>query len=212
MSTSRGGEARLRPHVLSMGSAWLPADESPRLSTRRGKAKRMTFSKDTTGPETGNAETGLGASSVSIVVPVYREAENLPHLIPAIAARMSAAGLVYEIILVDDDSRDGTEQVAADLAKEYPLRLLVRRNERGLSTAVIHGFRHARGDILVCMDADLSHPPELIASLVAAVRSNEADFAIGSRYIPGAFGIHRTLYPAPRAANDTTDKADCRGH
>lgn len=151
---------------------------------------------------------------MSIIVPTYREAENLRPLVTRITAAMHAAGLDHEIIIVDDDSRDGTEDICAELAdpgsafygnhpvrppsSTLPLRLIIRRGERGLSTAVLHGFSLARGEILVCMDADLSHPPESIPRLVSALGEPNADFVIGSRYVPGArtdehWGILRWL-------------------
>jgi dolichol-phosphate mannosyltransferase len=133
----------------------------------------------------------------SIIVPTYREAKNLPHLVPRIAAALSSAGVSHEIVIVDDNSRDGTEAVCAALAEDYSVRLLVRAHERGLSSAVLHGMQQARGDVFVVMDADLSHPPEKIPELLAAVQS-DADFAIGSRYVRGGsvvggWGLFRWL-------------------
>jgi dolichol-phosphate mannosyltransferase len=121
---------------------------------------------------------------VSVIVPTYGEAENLPVIVPQVAAALAGAGLRGEIIVVDDNSPDETPQVCAQLATEYPLRLLVRTNERGLSSAVIHGIRNARGSRLLVMDADLSHPPEKVPELFEAL-NNGADFVIGSRYVAG---------------------------
>ncbi len=105
--------------------------------------------------------------TVSIVAPAYREAQNLPELCERIAAAMEAAALAYEIVVVDDASDDGTETVARRLIDEgHPLRLLVRLEERGRTGAALHGLTRARGDILVCMNADLSHPPEKLIDLV----------------------------------------------
>jgi dolichol-phosphate mannosyltransferase len=122
---------------------------------------------------------------ISVVVPTYREAENLGVLVPRIAAALAQADLEGEILIVDDNSPDGTPQVCAELAARYPMRLLVRTEERGLSSAVVHGMRQARGDVLVVMDADLSHPPEKIPDLVRALTEQQADFVIGSRYVKG---------------------------
>jgi dolichol-phosphate mannosyltransferase len=123
----------------------------------------------------------------SIIVPTYKEAPNLRALVERIAQAMGPTGEAYEVIVVDDNSRDGSDQIMAELAGEgKPVRLITRVDERGLSSAVLEGFHHARGDVLVCMDADLSHPPEAIPKLVEAVRRDGADFAIGSRYVPGA--------------------------
>ncbi len=135
---------------------------------------------------------------VSVIVPTYCEADNLPLLIPQIAGALAAAGLHGEILIVDDDSPDATAAVCAELARNHAVRLLIRKGERGLSSAVLHGMRAAHGAVLVVMDADLSHPPEKIPALVEAIRSGGADFAIGSRYVPGgktdaAWGWSRRL-------------------
>jgi len=147
----------------------------------------------------GNDRDPCAPPAVSVVVPTYREADNIPMLVPRIHQALVGADLPAEIILVDDDSRDGTvEAVAALAARQLPVRLEVRTAERGLSSAVLHGFRQARGEFLVCMDADLSHPPEKIAELIAPLHSGEADFTIGSRYVAGAstdasWGLFRWL-------------------
>ncbi|MCU0980415.1 MAG: glycosyltransferase, partial [Pirellulaceae bacterium] len=104
----------------------------------------------------------IAAPVVSVVIPAYREAENLPVIIPRLSLALSKANLEAEIIIVDDYSGDGTAQVCQDLAKQYPVRLETRQNERGLSSAVLHGLRRAKGDVLIVMDADLSHPPEKV--------------------------------------------------
>jgi dolichol-phosphate mannosyltransferase len=135
---------------------------------------------------------------VSVIVPTYREAENLPVLVPKISDALERAGLTGEILIVDDNSPDDTEPCCRELALSYPLRLLIRREERGLSSAVVHGLRQARGRVLVVMDADLSHPPEKVPDLVGAVESGQGDFVIGSRYVAGGsteegWGVYRWL-------------------
>ncbi len=136
---------------------------------------------------------------VAIIVPTYREAENLRLLVPRIVQALSAATTAYEIIVVDDDSQDGTLAVLAELAGQgCPVRLITRVGERGLSSAVLRGFAEAKGRYLVCMDADLSHPPEALPQLLAAVREPDVDFVIGSRYVPGGstdetWGVFRWL-------------------
>src|SRR6185369_7424099 len=99
--------------------------------------------------------------NVSIIIPTYREVENLKKLIPRIVAVMNLRKDAYEILIVDDHSRDGTEDLVQQFAHQgIPLSLYVRLEERGLATAVLFGMRKAKGLILVCMDADLSHQPE----------------------------------------------------
>jgi dolichol-phosphate mannosyltransferase len=116
----------------------------------------------------------------TVVVPTYNESANLPKLVERICAALPAT----EIVVVDDASKDGTADVARDLAKKYPVRVVERIDERGLSTAVLRGMEEARTDLCVVMDADLSHPPEAIPKLVKAVQDG-ADVAVGSRYVPG---------------------------
>ncbi len=128
------------------------------------------------------------APSVSIIVPTYNEAANLPLLVQGIASVFAkvAGGWVWEVIVVDDDSRDGTREVLGELAGRYPqLSYNIRGGERGLSSAVLAGMSLARHEYLVVMDADLSHPADAIPAMVEKLARNEADFVIGSRYVAG---------------------------
>lgn len=125
------------------------------------------------------------AVQISVVVPTYREVENIPVLAAQIDAALAAAGYAYEIIIADDESGDGTAAVCRALAARLPLRLLSRTAERGLSAAVIDGIGIAGGEVVIVMDADLSHPAEKIAELAALLLGREADFAVGSRYVKG---------------------------
>ncbi len=129
--------------------------------------------------------------AVSIVVPTFREAANIPRLAERIEAALSGSGIAWELLLVDDDSGDGSEAVAAELGRRLPVRLVTRRRPpRDLSLSVIEGIRLCRFDRLVVMDADLSHPPERIADLLAALGA-DCDMVVGSRYAPGGL-IDRT--------------------
>lgn len=115
----------------------------------------------------------------SIVVPTYNERQNLPRLVEAIAKHMPAP---YEIIVVDDSSPDGTAELAEDLAKTHPVRVLRRPAKSGLGSAYRDGFALAQGDVVFEMDADLSHDPRFLPALVDAIERG-ADVAIGSRYV-----------------------------
>ena len=121
--------------------------------------------------------------SLSIIVPTYQEAENLPGLLERIDAVRREYGLSLEVLIMDDDSQDGTEEVIAGQPRDW-VRLVVRKTNRGLSAAVLDGFRQARNDVLLVMDADLSHPPEKIPEMLEALCAG-ADFVLGSRYVPG---------------------------
>ena len=123
------------------------------------------------------------SSSVSVIVPAYCEAENLQLLIPRIVESFKRTGNLLEIIVVDDNSPDETVAVCGDLSETFPLRLHVRKCEKGLSSAVIAGMRLARGSVFVVMDANLSHPAEKAPELVAQLSDDQVDFVIGSRYV-----------------------------
>lgn len=126
---------------------------------------------------------------ISIVVPTYREADNLPLVARAVDEAFLGLAQEYELLFIDDDSRDGSEAICADLATRLPVRMVVRRGERGLATAMIHGIEVSAGDIVVVMDADLSHPASAIPEMVRRLQSGESDFVLGSRYVKGG-SIH----------------------
>jgi dolichol-phosphate mannosyltransferase len=121
--------------------------------------------------------------AVSIIIPTRNEAENVKPLVGAIVDNDVPFS---EILFVDDASTDGTISAIQSLAKTHPIRLLEQSaSEPGLAAAVMIGARAATGDILLVMDADLSHPPDRINDLLGQVRDNAADMVIGSRYVPG---------------------------
>lgn len=135
---------------------------------------------------------------ISLIVPTLNEALNLP----ALAERVDAALRLrrYELLIVDDNSRDDTVAVCAELSQKFPLRLMTRTQPKnGLSGAVLHGMAEARGDVFVVMDADLQHPPEKLPELIGFIERDEADFVIGSRYIAG--GSIETGWTFYRALN-----------
>ena len=140
---------------------------------------------DNTPREPNDAENPNPRQTVSIIVPTYREAANIPRLAERIHAALSETGIAWELLLVDDNSEDGSEAVVAELAHRLPVRMVTRRQPpRDLSLSVIEGIRLCRFDRLVVMDADLSHPPERIADLLAALDA-DCDMVVGSRYAPG---------------------------
>eukprot|EP01137_Pigoraptor_chileana_P008615 Opistho-2@55706 len=136
-------------------------------------------------------------TEVSIIVPTFKEAENVKMLCERIFSVCREAGISAELIIVDDNSEDGTDVAVSELAVEYPVRLHTRRHARGLSSAVLLGFELAKYDTLVVMDADLSHPPETIPAIVQPILNGEVEFALGSRYTEGGgtkdWPLHRRI-------------------
>jgi dolichol-phosphate mannosyltransferase len=123
-------------------------------------------------------------ASLTVILPTLNEADNLLLIVPRIAA--AVAGRSFEILVVDDNSQDATPRVCAELSGRFPLKLFVRPEPRdGLSGAVLEGMSRASGDYFVVMDADLQHPPEKIPELLAPLERGDAEFVVGSRYVPG---------------------------
>jgi len=126
-----------------------------------------------------------GAPKVSVILPTFNERESIEIVYPALAAAL--APLDAEILVVDDYSPDGTAAYARGLSGPVPVTVLERPSKLGLASAVIDGIGRARGEILVVMDADGSHPPETVPALVHAIERG-AEFALGSRWVPGGSG------------------------
>ena len=131
---------------------------------------------------------------ISIIIPTYEEKDNVSILLGKIDGFLRDTK--YEVIIVDDDSKDGTIESINKLLGTYPVRLIVRKGVKGLASAVVEGFKHANGDIFVVMDADFQHPPEKIISLVEEINKG-ADIVIASRYNEekgfGEFNIFRKI-------------------
>jgi dolichol-phosphate mannosyltransferase len=130
----------------------------------------------------------LTTRSLTIVVPTYKEAENIPHLIDRVAAVRAACGIAIDMLFMDDNSKDGSAEIVAARPEEW-VRLIERTGPRGLSEAVLDGFERARGEVILCMDADLSHPPPAIPQMIAKLEAG-ADFVFGSRYVDGGSTAH----------------------
>lgn len=128
------------------------------------------------------AQAGM-SDSLSIVIPTFREAENIPLILDRIDKLRQKYNLTLEVLFMDDDSQDGSIE-AVDRSGFNWARIIVRTENRGLSPAVLDGLHVAKNSILICMDCDLSHPPEAIPEMVQALNSGK-QFAIGSRYIAG---------------------------
>jgi len=127
----------------------------------------------------------LTPASVAVVVPTYNERDRLGDLVAAVFAAYAAQGIDGELIVVDDNSPDGTGALADQLSTRHRMTVVHRPGKLGLGTAVIEGFGAASAPIVGVIDADLSHPPELLPRMLAVMQSQAADFVVGSRYIEG---------------------------
>uniref|UniRef100_T1PEH6 Dolichol-phosphate mannosyltransferase subunit 1 n=1 Tax=Musca domestica TaxID=7370 RepID=T1PEH6_MUSDO len=132
-------------------------------------------------------------SKYSILLPTYNEKDNLPIIIWLIMKYMTAGGYQFEVIIIDDNSPDGTLEVAKDLQKIYgeeKILLRPRKGKLGLGTAYIHGIEHATGDFIIIMDADLSHHPKFIPQFIELQKQHDYDIVSGTRYLGdgGVFG------------------------
>jgi len=128
----------------------------------------------------------LSKPSVSIIIPTYNEAENIGPLLEKIVEILESSGYSsFEVIVVDDNSPDGTCNVVRAKGERDPrIKCILRTQEKGLSSAVVTGYKNAKSDIAVVMDADFQHPPEVIPRLVKAIEEG-ADIAIATRYGKG---------------------------
>lgn len=120
--------------------------------------------------------------TISIIIPTYNEHDNIVPLVERLHSNLSSYN--YEIVFIDDNSRDGTAELASTLSDKYPVKVVVRKNKRGLASAVVDGLGYARGNIVAVMDADLQHPPETMPDLLREIE-NGADLVIASRYVKG---------------------------
>ncbi|PIQ86254.1 MAG: hypothetical protein COV73_04850 [Candidatus Omnitrophica bacterium CG11_big_fil_rev_8_21_14_0_20_43_6] len=127
------------------------------------------------------------APKLSLVIPTYNEALNIAKLCQKIINVLERMALDFEIIIVDDDSPDGTWRIADELAKQdLRIKLIRRMCARGLGSAVVRGWAVSRGEILGVIDADLQHPPEILEEMMSQVINHqEIDIVVASRYVSG---------------------------
>ena len=121
---------------------------------------------------------------LSLILPTFNEASNIKATLHRVWGILNSVhGLRFEIIVVDDNSPDGTWQLALDEAAVLPgVQVMRRTTESGLATAVIRGWQASHGSVLAVMDSDLQHPPDVLVPLVNAMRDG-ADLAAGSRHV-----------------------------
>ena len=127
---------------------------------------------------------------LSVVLPTYNESGNIEILIPKIEETLTKYKVTGEIIVVDDDSPDGTAEVARKLNAGYGNVVVeVRKGARGIAGAWMRGYALAKGKYVATMDADLCHSPEDLMRMYA--KFPEFDFVIGSRHMPGSGGMQQ---------------------
>src|SRR5262245_26635316 len=130
---------------------------------------------------------------ISIILPTYNEAGNIELLMDRTLQALGNYPGGLEIVVVDDNSPDGTWHLVARKAEQDArIRLIHRRNENGLTSAISRGLTEGRGEWLGWMDCDLSMPPEQWPQLAQALAQG-ADMAVGSRYVPGGGDVAHSL-------------------
>ena len=127
----------------------------------------------------------MSLMKVSIIIPTYNEALNLPLLAEEIFGSIDKSRIDAELIIVDDNSPDGTGRVAEELKNKYPVKVVHRAGKLGLGSAVIEGFKQSDRPYLGVMDADLSHDPAILNDLILSLESG--DIAMGGRFSEGSF-------------------------
>ena len=125
---------------------------------------------------------------ISIVFPTYNERDNISRLLPEVFRICKKSNLDCNVIIVDDNSPDGTAKIAEKLAKKYDITIIQRPSKLGLGSAYITGFKKAlelKSDYIFSMDADLSHQPREIQKFLQKMDSRNYDLVVGSRYMSG---------------------------
>jgi dolichol-phosphate mannosyltransferase len=127
---------------------------------------------------------------VSIIIPTYNESQNIINILKSIGSNLPK-NLLTQAIIVDDNSPDGTGKIVEDYMKNlkkmanYTIEIIHRKAKDGLGSAILNGIQHAKGDTIVVMDSDFSHPPQIIPKLIESVKKYQFDIAVASRYIKG---------------------------
>jgi len=130
------------------------------------------------------SDPAVPGPEISIIVPTFDESENIVELIRRIGVTLE--GVAWEVIVVDDDSGDGTAEIAKNLAQgDHRVRCIHRIGRRGLSSACIEGFLSSSAPYLAVIDGDLQHDETLLSAMLEKLRADEVDIVVGSRYVPG---------------------------
>src|SRR5579885_1622981 len=128
--------------------------------------------------------------SLSVIIPTYNESQNITKMLDIVSSCLPPSANA-EIIVVDDNSPDGTWKIAQEYARKSraangcEIRVIIRKNEKGLSSAILAGIRASVGDSVVVMDSDFSHPPETIVKMLDELKKSDCDIVVASRYVDG---------------------------
>jgi dolichol-phosphate mannosyltransferase len=132
----------------------------------------------------------MRSKSLSVIVPTYNESKNIVGILDSLCKHLPI-GTDTEIIVVDDNSPDGTGNIVEEYAKNskkenaQSVQIIHRKTERGLSSAILTGIKYAKGDAVVVMDSDFSHPPQTIPKMIEELQKSECDIVVASRYVNG---------------------------
>jgi len=151
------------------------------------KPASMVTEQDSAPPEVATEAAPSGSATpapkLGLIIPTLHEAANIRTVIDRVRCSLDPLGFPYELIVVDDDSRDGTDGIVQEMAEsDARVHFLGRSGKRGLGSAVRSGWQHTNAEVLGVIDADLQHPPELLPQLWEAIESG-SDLALASRYV-----------------------------
>ncbi|MCJ8305560.1 MAG: glycosyltransferase family 2 protein [Nitrosopumilus sp.] len=127
---------------------------------------------------------------ISIIIPTYNESQNILQVLKSIKDNLPKK-IVTQTIVVDDNSPDGTGKIVEEYLKsfkkmaDYTIEIIHRKTKDGLGSAILKGIQQAKGDMIVVMDSDFSHPPQIIPKLIESIKKYQCDIAVASRYING---------------------------
>jgi len=142
----------------------------------------------------GNFREKQDIYNLTVLIPTFNESENVSKMIKSVDAVCSIAGITCFILVIDDNSRDGTGEIVHKLMNTKDnLGLIVRHHNHGLSQSLYDGLLAAPTTFVQCIDCDFSHPPELIPLFYKSLSEENCDIVIGSRYIPGGGSINWPL-------------------
>lgn len=148
----------------------------------------------------------MATDKYSVILPTYNERKNLPILVYLLAKTFKEHKIDWEVIIVDDNSPDGTQEIAKKLIDVFGaehILLKPRAGKLGLGTAYVHGLQFVTGNFVIIMDADFSHHPEAIPELIAKQKSEDFDIVTGTRYAGngGVYGWDLKRKLVSRGAN-----------